>query len=32
MHICVTESLCSTPETNDIVNQLYTKKIITDMF
>ena len=26
MNICVTESLCSIPETNNIVNQLYTKE------
>ena len=26
IYICVTESLCCTPETNNIVNQLYFNK------
>ena len=26
-YICITESLCYTPETNNIINQLYFNKI-----
>ena len=27
VHICINESLCCTPETNNMVNQLYVSKI-----
>ena len=28
MNICITESLCHIPETIDIINQLYSNKIL----